>query len=98
MPSSDCPNTSVTDLTWNNEHHGKLTLTDEIIDNLSNNNSKPSVFSYAKIDNSHGNLTYTPATLTKQDILENRRYVLCSFGIASNNEELDLLSLHLIPC
>lgn len=47
MPSSNCPNTSVTDLTWYNEHHEKLTLTDEIIDNLSNNNSIPyHIFKY----------------------------------------------------
>lgn len=44
MPSSNCPNTSVTDLTWYNEHHEKLTLTDEIIDNLSNNNSNILVY------------------------------------------------------
>lgn len=44
MPYPDCPNTSETDLTWNNEHHEKLTLTDEIIDNLSNNNSNILVY------------------------------------------------------
>lgn len=44
MPSSNCPNTSVTYLTWYNEHHEKLTLTDEIIDNLSNNNSNILVY------------------------------------------------------
>ena len=33
------------------------------------------------IDNSLGNPTYTPTTLTKEEILDNHRSVLCSFGI-----------------
>jgi hypothetical protein len=33
------------------------------------------------IDNSLGNSTYTPTTLTKEEILNNHRSVLCSFGI-----------------
>ena len=31
------------------------------------------------IDNSLGNLTYTPTTSTKEEFLDNHRYVLCSF-------------------
>ena len=31
------------------------------------------------IDNSLGNPSYTPTTLTKEQILDNRRSVLCSF-------------------
>jgi hypothetical protein len=44
------------------------------------------------IDNSIGNPTYTPATLTKEEILDNYRSVLCSFGISTKDEELDLVS------
>ena len=31
------------------------------------------------IDNSFGNTTFTPTTLTKEDIMDNHRSVLCSF-------------------
>jgi hypothetical protein len=48
------------------------------------------------IDNSLGNPTYTPTTLTKEEILDNPRSVLCSFGISTNDEELDLPSLYWI--
>ena len=48
------------------------------------------------IDNSLGNLTYTPTTLTKEEILDNRS-VLCSLGISTKDEELDLPSLYWIP-
>ena len=49
------------------------------------------------IDNSLGNPTYTPTTLTKEEILDNRGSVLCSFGISTKDEELDLPSLYWIP-
>ena len=42
------------------------------------------------IDNSLGNPTYTPTTLTKEEILDNHRSVLWPFGI---DDELDLPSL-----
>jgi hypothetical protein len=41
------------------------------------------------IDNSLGNPTYTLTTLTKEEILDNHRYVnLCSFRISTKDEEL----------
>ena len=46
------------------------------------------------IDNSLGNPTYTPTT---EEILDNHRFVLCSFGISTKDEELDLPSLYWIP-
>ena len=46
------------------------------------------------IDNSTGNLTYTPTTLTKEKILDNHRSVVCSFAISTKDEELDLPSLY----
>ena len=49
------------------------------------------------IDNSLGNPTYTPTTLTKEEILDNHRSVLCSFWISIKDEELDLLSFYWIP-
>jgi hypothetical protein len=49
------------------------------------------------IDNSLCNPTYTPTTLTKEEILENHRSVLCSFGISTKDEKLDLPSLYWIP-
>ena len=49
------------------------------------------------IDNSTGNPTYTPTTLTNEEILDNHRSVLCSFGISTKDEELDLSSLYWIP-
>ena len=49
------------------------------------------------IDNSLGNPTYTPTTLTKKEILDNHMSVLCSFGISTKVDELDLPSLYWIP-
>jgi hypothetical protein len=46
------------------------------------------------IDNSLGNPTYTPTTPTKEEILDNNRSVLCSSGISTIYEELDLPSLY----
>jgi hypothetical protein len=37
------------------------------------------------IDNSLGNPTYTPTTHTKEEILDNHRSVLCSFGITTRD-------------
>ena len=48
------------------------------------------------IDNSLGNPTYTSMTLTKEEILDNHRSVLCSFGVSTKDEELDLPSLYWI--
>jgi hypothetical protein len=36
-----------------------------------------------------GNRTYTPTTLTKEEILDNHMSVLCSFGISTKDEELE---------
>ena len=47
------------------------------------------------IDNSLDNPIYTPTTPTKEEILDNHRYVLCSFGISTKDEELDLPSLYI---
>jgi hypothetical protein len=49
------------------------------------------------IDNSLVNPAYTPTTVTKEEILDNHRSVLCSFGISPKDEELDLPSLYWIP-
>ena len=43
-----------------------------------------------------GNPTYTPTTLTKEEILDNHRSVLYSFGISAKDEELDRPSLYWI--
>ena len=48
------------------------------------------------IDTLVGNPTYTPTTLTKEEILDNHRSVLYSFGISTKDEELDLPSLYWI--
>jgi len=42
------------------------------------------------IDTLVGNPTYTPTTLTKEEIVDNHRSVLYSFGISTKDEELDL--------
>ena len=42
------------------------------------------------IGNSLDNPTYTPTTLTKEEILDNHGFSLCSFGISTNDKELDL--------
>jgi hypothetical protein len=42
------------------------------------------------IDNSLGNPTYTLRALTKEEILDNHRSVLCSLGISTKDGELDL--------
>ena len=47
--------------------------------------------------NSLGNPTYTSTTLTKEELLENHRSVLCSFGISTKDEKLDLPPLYWIP-
>jgi len=44
------------------------------------------------IDNSLGNPTYTPRTRERKWSV-----VLCSFGISTKDEELDLPSLYCIP-
>jgi len=45
--------------------------------------------------NTLANLTYTPTTLTEEEILDNYRSVLYSFGISSTkHEQLDLPSLY----
>jgi hypothetical protein len=49
------------------------------------------------IVNSLSNPTYTSTTLAKEGILDNHRSVLCSFGISTKDEELDLPSLYWIP-
>ena len=49
------------------------------------------------IDNSHGNPTYTLRALTKEEILDNHRSVLCSLGISTKDGELDLPLLYWIP-
>ena len=49
------------------------------------------------IDDSLGNPTYTPTTLTKEEISHNHRSVLCSFEFPTKDEELDLPSLYWIP-
>jgi len=49
------------------------------------------------IDNSLGDPTYTPTTLTKEEILDKHRSVLCSFGISTKDEELAQPSLYWIP-
>ena len=49
------------------------------------------------IHNSLGNPAYTPTTLTKEEILDNHRSVLCSYGILTKDGELDLPSLYWIP-
>jgi hypothetical protein len=48
------------------------------------------------IGNSLGNPTYTLTTLTKEEILDNHRSVLYSFGISAKDLELDLPSLYWI--
>ena len=42
------------------------------------------------IANLVGNPTYTPTTLTKEEILNKHISVLYSFGISTKDEELDL--------
>jgi hypothetical protein len=42
------------------------------------------------IDTLVGNPTYTPTTLTKEEILNKHISVLYSFGISTKDEELDL--------
>ena len=49
------------------------------------------------IDNSLGRTTYTTTTLTIEEILDKHRSVLCSVGISTKDEELDLPSLYWIP-
>ena len=49
------------------------------------------------IDNSLGKPTFTPTTLTKEEILDNHGSVLCSFGISNKDEELGLPSFYWIP-
>jgi hypothetical protein len=41
-------------------------------------------------------LQYTSTTLTKENILDNHRFVLRSFGISTKDEELDLNILYCI--
>jgi len=45
------------------------------------------------IDNSLGNPTNTPTTFAKEEILDNHRAILSSFGISTKDEKLDLTPL-----
>jgi hypothetical protein len=49
------------------------------------------------IANLVGNPTYTRTTLAKEEILDNHRSVLYSFGISTKDEELHRASLYWIP-
>ena len=49
------------------------------------------------INNTLRNPTYTLSTLTKQEILENHKSVLISFGVNPKDEDQDLPSLYWIP-
>ena len=49
------------------------------------------------IANLVGNPTYTPTTLAREQILDNHRPVLYSFGISTKDEELHRPSLYWIP-
>ena len=49
------------------------------------------------INNTLGNPTYTLSTPTKQEILENHKSVLISFGVNPKDEDQDLPSLYWIP-
>ena len=49
------------------------------------------------IANLVGNPTYTATTITKEEILDNHRSVLYSFGMSTKDEELDRPSLYWIP-
>ena len=49
------------------------------------------------IDNSLDNPTYTPTILTKEEILNNHGFSLCSFGISTIDKEMDLPSRYWIP-
>jgi len=42
----------------------------------------------------HNNSTCTATNITKEESVDNRRFVLFSFGISSIDEELDLPSLY----
>ena len=44
------------------------------------------------ICNSLDSPTYTPTTLTTEEILDNHGFGLCSFRISTNDKELDILS------
>ena len=45
------------------------------------------------IDNSLGNPSYT-LTPTKEEILNNHKFLFCSFGISTKDDELDVLTLY----
>ena len=45
------------------------------------------------INNSQGNSTYKHTTLSKEEILDNHKSVLCSFGITTTDKDLDLSML-----
>ena len=48
-------------------------------------------------NNTHGNPTYTPIIIPKEDILENHKSVLSSFGICVNDDNCELPSIYWIP-
>jgi hypothetical protein len=64
---------------------------------LANTSRKEGLYYLIKelgIDNSLGNSTYTPTTLTKEEILDNHSSVLYYFGISTVDEKLDLPALY----
>jgi len=49
------------------------------------------------INNNTGNPTYTPTSLSKDDILSNHKSVISSFGLSIKDDYVDLPSLYWIP-
>ena len=49
------------------------------------------------INNTHGNPTYSPVTIPKEDILENHKSVISSFGICVKDDNYELPSIVWIP-
>ena len=41
--------------------------------------------------------TYNATTLSKEEIVENHKFVLSSFGLSTNDDDCDLLSMYWIP-
>ena len=55
------------------------------------------LFSEVDVENNSSSKTYTATILSKEEILENHKSVLSSFGLSTKDDDCDLPSIYWIP-
>ena len=55
------------------------------------------MISEVDVENNRSNKSYTATTLSKEEIVENRKSVLSYFGLSTKDDDCDLLFMYWIP-